>query len=78
MAYFQNETNKKNKADLRKIIPFNIGVRSIFFHAKNDKCVKQAVRRSCSGKKHRGRLRKMRCLPQGMEVLRMDELRQAE
>lgn len=78
MAYFQNKINKKNSADLRKIIAFNTGVRSTFFHAENDKCVKQAVRHSCSGKKHRGRMRKMRCLPQEMEVLRMDELRQAE
>lgn len=69
---------KNNNADLRKIIPFNIGVRNTFFHAENDKCVKQAVRHSCSGKKHRGHMRKMRCLPQGMEVLRMDELRQDE
>lgn len=78
MAYFQNKINKKNSADLRKIIAFNTGVRSTFFHAENDKCVKQAGRHSCSGKKHRGRMRKMRCLPQGMEVLRMDELRQTE
>lgn len=54
MAYFQNKINKKNSADLRKIIAFNIGVRSTFFHAENDKCVKQAVRHSCSGKKTQG------------------------
>lgn len=70
--------NKKNNANIRNIIPFNIGFRNTFCHAENDKCVKQAVRHSCSGKKHRGHMRKMRCLPQGMEGLRKDELKQTE
>lgn len=78
MAYFQNNVKKKGKGWFKKNNHIQNRCQEHFFHAENDKCVKQAVRHSCSGKKHRGRMRKMRCLPQGSGVLRMDELAQAE